>query len=401
MNQFTGAHLLPDASMPLPGFDPYWETTPLHLDWTPDNDQMHNGHYGLGNGPILAAMYPVGYGRFSVADNVCNTSFAQVDATGNVVAWGTNGTAIPQGTVLLHADGTSYKASAAATVATLTAWVGTTAYTVGALRANGGNVYLCITAGTSAASGGPTGTGTDITDGTAHWRYIAAGSAAVAVAVACAAAGQDGNRDLGVALAFESPIAGVNAAATVSTGGLASGSDEETDAALRARVLERMQSPPHGGAASDYVAWAKEVAGVTRAWCYPLEGGAGTVTVRFVRDDDASLIPDAGEVTAVQTHINEVRPVTAVVTVAAPTAVALNFTIHVVPDNTSTRAAVQAELEDLLLREATPGGTILLSQIRGAVDDAEGVTDWTVTAPAANVTHTTGQLATFGTITWN
>ena len=50
--------------------------------WTPDNDQMHSAHWGLGNGPILSAMYPAGYGRFAVTDNVCNTSFAQVDATG-------------------------------------------------------------------------------------------------------------------------------------------------------------------------------------------------------------------------------------------------------------------------------------------------------------------------------
>ncbi|MBC7917754.1 MAG: hydrogenase, partial [Rhodoferax sp.] len=50
--------------------------------WTPDNDTMHNAHYALGNGPILSAMYPVSYGRFSVLDNVCNTSFAVVDATG-------------------------------------------------------------------------------------------------------------------------------------------------------------------------------------------------------------------------------------------------------------------------------------------------------------------------------
>jgi hydroxybutyrate-dimer hydrolase len=50
--------------------------------WTPDNDTMHSAHYGLGNGPVLSAMYPVSYGRFSVLDNVCNTSFAQVDATG-------------------------------------------------------------------------------------------------------------------------------------------------------------------------------------------------------------------------------------------------------------------------------------------------------------------------------
>ncbi len=54
--------------------------------WTPENDQMHNAHYALGNGPILSAMYPVSYGRFAVTDNICNTSFAAVDATGAPVA---------------------------------------------------------------------------------------------------------------------------------------------------------------------------------------------------------------------------------------------------------------------------------------------------------------------------
>jgi hydroxybutyrate-dimer hydrolase len=54
--------------------------------WTTDNDTMHNAHYALGNGPILSAMYPVMYGRFSVLDNVCSTSFAQVDASGNPIA---------------------------------------------------------------------------------------------------------------------------------------------------------------------------------------------------------------------------------------------------------------------------------------------------------------------------
>ena len=53
--------------------------------WTTYNDQMHNAHWGLGNGPILSAMYPVMYGKFSVTDNVCNTSFAQVDAGGNPI----------------------------------------------------------------------------------------------------------------------------------------------------------------------------------------------------------------------------------------------------------------------------------------------------------------------------
>jgi len=34
---------------------------------------------------------------------------------------------------------------------------------------NGANIYECITAGTSAASGGPSGTSSSITDGTAVW----------------------------------------------------------------------------------------------------------------------------------------------------------------------------------------------------------------------------------------
>lgn len=54
--------------------------------WTPDNDTMHNAHYALGNGPILSAMYPVSYGRFPVEANVCNTSFAATNATGDPVA---------------------------------------------------------------------------------------------------------------------------------------------------------------------------------------------------------------------------------------------------------------------------------------------------------------------------
>lgn len=54
--------------------------------FTADNDTMHNAHYGLGNAPIIAAMYTNAYGRFSLTDNVCGTSFAPVNATGDVVA---------------------------------------------------------------------------------------------------------------------------------------------------------------------------------------------------------------------------------------------------------------------------------------------------------------------------
>ena len=39
---------------------------------------------------------------------------------------------------------------------------------------NAGNVYSCTVAGTSAASGGPIGTGGSITDGGVTWAYVSA-----------------------------------------------------------------------------------------------------------------------------------------------------------------------------------------------------------------------------------
>jgi hypothetical protein len=55
----------------------------------------------------------------------------------------------------------------------ITGWEGSRAYDSGdSVVWGGGNVYECAVAGTSAASGGPTGTGADITDGTVHWAYL-------------------------------------------------------------------------------------------------------------------------------------------------------------------------------------------------------------------------------------
>lgn len=52
------------------------------------------------------------------------------------------------------------------------AWQAATAYSLGTLVLNDTNkIYVCKTAGTSAGSGGPTGTSTGITDNTVTWNY--------------------------------------------------------------------------------------------------------------------------------------------------------------------------------------------------------------------------------------
>lgn len=223
------------------------------------------------------------------------------------------------------------------------------------------------------------------------------------VAVTCSTAGAAGNTSAGAKLSFVSPIAGIDSSAT--TEDLTGGADIETDDALRARLRERVQQPPHGGAKNDYIAWAKEVAGVTRVWSMPLWLGAGTVGVFFVRDNDASIIPDTAEVQAVQDYIDSVRPVTANVTVIAPIAAPQDMTIQIKPNDSITQANITAELTDLFSRAANVedgngAGTILISHIREAVSIAAGESDHVMVSPTANITLSIGEIATLGTITF-
>lgn len=73
------------------------------------------------------------------------------------------------------------------------AWVGSTAYKVGTFVKNGGNLYICNVAGTSAASGGPTGTGTAITDGTVTWKYVSSTNANLWAMYSCRSQENDGH----------------------------------------------------------------------------------------------------------------------------------------------------------------------------------------------------------------
>lgn len=264
-------------------------------------------------------------------------------AVGNVTFTGTNGTLIPAGSVLVSATGVEYATDADATI-------------------SGGTALSAVTALTG---------------------------------------GANGNLVAGSLLSLTTPIADINSTVTVDSNALTQGADQEDDIKLRARLLARIQQPPHGGADYDYVNWALEVPGVTRAWVYPQELGLGTVTVRFVRDNDASIIPDAGEVTAVYDYIEARRPVTANLTVVPPVAVPLNFNIAVTPNTAAVKAAVETELRDLIARESEPAGTILLSHIREAISIAAGESNYTMTVPSADVTNTVGNITTFGAITWS
>ncbi|NRA02906.1 MAG: baseplate J/gp47 family protein [Myxococcales bacterium] len=211
--------------------------------------------------------------------------------------------------------------------------------------------------------------------------------------------GTAGNLDISDIVSLEASIPNIESDAVVASEDVA-GVDQESLESLLERLLEKIRKAPLGGAPGDHVIWAKEVEGVTRAWEYKGTNGIGNpglgkVALAFVRDGDgagAAIIPDAGEVAAVQAYVQAKSP--AEVIAFAPTAVTYDTTMELAPyPSVPVEAAVDAELADLLLRTAEPGGTILWSLANEAISLAEGETDHVLTSPAGNVPHAFGELA--------
>jgi uncharacterized phage protein gp47/JayE len=278
------------------------------------------------------------------------TRIAAVYATGNVVFTGTNGSTIPLGTQVQRADGVIYATTAVGTI-----------------------------------SGGT-----------------------ATVAVIAAEAGASGNCATGTAVATISSVPGINQAATVS-GAITIGADQESIENLRVRVLQRIQTPPQGGAEADYVAWAMAAdARVYKVFVFPSYAGPGTVGLTFITNVVADHhIPDGTLVTIVKDYVNARKPVTAATFFAgsdlifAPAALPVPMTIAIKPNTTDVKAAVEAEITDLILRDAEPGGELLLSRIDEAISRAAGEEDHSLTVPAADVSIGATQFPVLGTITWS
>jgi uncharacterized phage protein gp47/JayE len=183
---------------------------------------------------------------------------------------------------------------------------------------------------------------------------------------------------------------------------LTGGTDAETDAELRARILRRIQNPPMGGAAGDYEAWALAVPGVTRAWAAP-EQGTGTITVRFLMDDlrasdDGWPTPD--DVLAVDTYIEKMRPVTVKdCYVLAPIKEFLDITIaNLVPSNPEVQSEIEQSIRDMLFAEAAPGQTIYAAWVSSAIMNAPSVQSFNLVTTADYVMPSLGHMAVLETI---
>ena len=101
-------------------------------------------------------------------------------------------------------------------------------------------------------------------------------------------------------------------------------------------------------------------------------------------------------------YLNTVRPITVKrLFVVSPTPKPQTFQISGLDPNTqAVKDAVQAELADLIFREAVPNGGILLSHIRQAISSAIGENDHVLVSPTANITADANEIITFGGVEW-
>ncbi|ATF84551.1 baseplate J/gp47 family protein [Burkholderia gladioli] len=236
--------------------------------------------------------------------------------------------------------------------------------------------------------------------------------------------GAFGNCPVGTAMTLGVSIAGVTSTGTVSVA-FTGGADIESDDSLRSRMLLAYQNPAQGGSQSDYVKWAREVSGVTRAWCNPVGFGPGTVVVYVMLDeaeDDNEGFPvgsdgvatdekrgtvATGDQLTVANWIYPLRPVTALVFVCSPIRTPIDFTITGSANFTAAqKTAIEAAIEGIFVLYGSPvgpgnlNGAVDMSYINSAIGAITGTQGFVITAPLQNIQGTTGQLPVLGNITW-
>lgn len=286
----------------------------------------------------------------------------------------------------------------------------------------------------------PTGTPVSRGDGQAYETTedaVVTGGGFVTAPIVALTLGSAATLATGSVLAVGVAVSGIssNGTATAVTPGV----DVEDSDAFRTRTLAIYAAPPQGGSNPDYVEWAEQVPGVTRAWCVPHGKGPGTVIVYFMMDlaeaahdgfpqgtggcassetRDAAAI---GDPLLVANWIYPLQPVTALVYALAPLKNTVAFTISLAGASAALKAAVDVAIAEVFLADGSPGGAILpdgttggvlqLSRIEGAIAALPGAKGFVITAVASdhgvvtpgasgNVASNPGYLPVPGVTTW-
>jgi len=228
------------------------------------------------------------------------------------------------------------------------------------------------------------------------------------VEVTSETSGAETNQDVGVELSVAAEIAGLDAAAVVKLGelgeqGIIGGVDIESDEDLRARLLLRIREPGSGGSEADYVQWALEVSGVTRAWAFSNTDGPGTVLVLAANDSADPITIGSSKIDEIYQALKSPgtgkAPAADVVTVGTVQVTTIDLTVILEPNTSAVRSAVKKNLKALFRLWSLDTKTVHISKITGAINTAEGE-EWHVHDMVDNLELGTYHLPELGTVTF-
>jgi uncharacterized phage protein gp47/JayE len=236
---------------------------------------------------------------------------------------------------------------------------------------------------------------------------VVPGSGTVTCPVQAIEKGAVSNIPAASGIELEEPILGIaSGTGFVGTGGITGGDDAQGVETFRAEVLAHMRRLPQGGTHSDLERWLFEALSppFTRVFVGTPAAGSNLVGCFAVDDtldvDGNAIARVAGDYTAALAYVfaTDRKPLGLDVTLAAPAFVDLDMTITLTPNTAATQAAVLEEIIQLLIREADIATAPPESHFAREIAGAAGVTDHTIDTVIPTVSA--GQLLRIGTTTF-
>lgn len=226
---------------------------------------------------------------------------------------------------------------------------------------------------------------------------IPAGELTADVPVKAITPGTAGNAAAGTITAMAVAPVGVVSCTNLSP--CAGGVDEEDDEGLRARVLETFRRLPNGANAAFYQQEALSFDQVAAASVISRPRGTGSVDVVVAT---TAGVPGEDLLEQLEAYFEERREIAVDVQVRAPETKTVDVMVEVAAqagwDQETVLQGVEDALEGWFTGERL-GQDILLAQLGNLIYNCDGVANYSITAPAADVAVDSDELPVLGTLT--
>ena len=232
---------------------------------------------------------------------------------------------------------------------------------------------------------------------TVRQAVLPAGELSLEVPVRAMEAGSAGNVSAGTILSMA--VAPVGISACTNPEPCAGGSDQEEDEALRLRVLDTFKRLPNGANNAFYEQGALSFEQVAAAVVIPRPRGVGSVDVVV---SALSGLPGQDLLDQLTAYFQQRREIAVEVQVRAPRTVTVDLTVKVLPQGGQDAGQVLQRVKERLrswFDGKRLGQDILLAQLGNLIYSCDGVENYAVTSPAADLKVGRDSLPVLGKLT--